>query len=293
MSAKSESKKISQHELRKFMSVQKKKTLESLKKIESPLAKYSDSGVLSCIVCNSVVRSEAVWNVHINSKQHRENIAKKKQTPVLNIKPEPPAHIPFKRPKDDTAEESVPKKIKGILKNAPVLPNGFFDVKQEIDDTNIKMETEDDVSTKTNGSEEKMSTATTIVESVSNSSELPEGFFDNPILDAKARNVEYKDPIQEEWERFQREIKEETHLSARIIHDDTEDATAQRQIHEIDEQLRKLSRVVELDQQKAKVKAELQNKPKEIKEEELSDGADDDDEDFEIEFDWRAKRYLC
>uniref|UniRef100_A0A0V0GBI3 Zinc finger protein 830 n=1 Tax=Triatoma dimidiata TaxID=72491 RepID=A0A0V0GBI3_TRIDM len=287
---KSDAKKISQHDLRKFMSAQKRKISENLKKIESPLAKYLESGVLTCIVCNSVVKSEAVWNVHINSKQHRENIAKRKQPTSINKKPEPPAHITFKRPGDASPQEKAPKKIKGILKNAPTsIPNGFFDIKEENNDIKVKMEVDND-EIKTNGHQLEMNN---IQESAGSSSQLPEGFFDNPVLDAKARNVEYKDPVQEEWERFQREIKEETHLSARIIHDDTEDATTQRQIDEIDEQLRKLSRVVELDQQKTKVKAELLNKPKEIKEEEISSGAEDDDDDFEIEFDWRAKRYLC
>ena len=59
----------------------------------------------------------------------------------------------------------------------------------------------------------------------------------------KARNVEYKDPVEEEWERFQQEIKEETDLSARMINDDTEDATVQRQIEQIDEQISRLSRL--------------------------------------------------
>ena len=39
---------------------------------------------------------------------------------------------------------------------------------------------------------------------------LPEGFFDDPKMDAKARNVEYKDPMTEEWEKFQKSIAKET-----------------------------------------------------------------------------------
>ncbi len=38
---------------------------------------------------------------------------------------------------------------------------------------------------------------------------LPEGFFDDPKLDAKARKVEYKDPMAEEWEKFQKSIQKE------------------------------------------------------------------------------------
>lgn len=60
----------------------------------------------------------------------------------------------------------------------------------------------------------------------------------------KARNQEYKDPIEEEWERFQKEMKEQTSLSAAIIAEDQEEATTERQIEEIDEQIRNWSRLL-------------------------------------------------
>jgi hypothetical protein len=55
--------------------------------------------------------------------------------------------------------------------------------------------------------------------------------------------VEYKNPIEEEWEKFQKEMKEETTVSAQIIAEDQEEATAERQIDEIDEQMRNWSRL--------------------------------------------------
>jgi hypothetical protein len=42
---------------------------------------------------------------------------------------------------------------------------------------------------------------------------LPEGFFDDPKKDAKARHVEYKDPMTDEWERFQKSIQKEDDVS--------------------------------------------------------------------------------
>ena len=45
-------------------------------------------------------------------------------------------------------------------------------------------------------------------------SDLPEGFFDDPKMDAKVRHVEYKDPMTEEWERFQKSIAKETDVCA-------------------------------------------------------------------------------
>jgi len=74
---------------------------------------YDDSGQLFCILCESVVRSEAVWNVHINSKKHRENIAhvkRKREDPLNCVQPSLPQ--PVKRPAQ--TEVILPsKKLKG------------------------------------------------------------------------------------------------------------------------------------------------------------------------------------
>lgn len=48
--------------------------------------------------------------------------------------------------------------------------------------------------------------------------------------------------MEEEWERFQKEIKEANSASAAIIAEDQEEATTERQIDEIEEQMNKLSR---------------------------------------------------
>lgn len=54
--------------------------------------------------------------------------------------------------------------------------------------------------------------------------------------------MEYKDPIEEEWDKFQKEMKEVESTSAAIIAEDQEEATTERQIGEIDEQLRNWAR---------------------------------------------------
>ena len=71
---------------------------------------------------------------------------------------------------------------------------------------------------------------------------LPEGFFDDPVKDAKARNLEYKNPIEEEWEKFRKEIKEAEVQSMSIITEEQEELTAERQIDEIDAQIKNWSR---------------------------------------------------
>lgn len=64
----------------------------------------------------------------------------------------------------------------------------------------------------------------------------------NFFKDAKIRNQEYKDPVEEEWEKFQKEIKEAEAESKVIINEDHEEATVERQLDEIDEQIRNWSR---------------------------------------------------
>lgn len=58
----------------------------------------------------------------------------------------------------------------------------------------------------------------------------------------QARHLEYKNPIDEEWEKFQKEIKAVDTQSAEIIAEDQEEATTERQIDEIEEQMRNWSR---------------------------------------------------
>lgn len=98
----------------------------------------------------------------------------------------------------------------------------------------------------------------------------------------QARNVEYKDPIEEEWEKFQKEIKEETAQSAQIIGDDQEEAATERQFDTIEEQLRNWSRVMDLVKQKELVQTTE-------KKQDNNDSSSDED-DFDEFLDWRAKK---
>jgi len=292
--------KMTQDDLRKAMSEHKKK-LGIVKKIDSPLAKYTDSGQLMCILCKSIVRSETVWPVHLNSKAHKDNVtlAKKTKLETESIVKAPNAQT-FKRPPSPSQDTSASKKIKGILKNSsqPViqaksnLPADFFDdnskqvngasaitqkLESKVKDSviNIKDEQHTEEEEKEKEKEKVKDT---------NSAILPEGFFDDPVMDAKVRNVEYKDPIEEEWEKFQKEIKEETAQSAQIIADDQEEATTERQLDEIEEQIRHWSRVMDL----AKRMEQVQGTDR--KQENIDNDASSGDEaDFDEFLDWRAK----
>lgn len=256
-------KKPTQTELRRLINEHKNKKEKAIKKIESPLAKYNEAGQLTCILCNSVVRSEAVWTVHINAKQHKQNVeqAKKLKERTKNFT------APVKRPLTPPLE--VPeKKLKSILKNSQST--------QQIASSNIVIVTQKE--------EEKQQEQEEPPKE--NNEVLPEGFFDDPKLDAKARNVEYKDAAEEEWEKFQKEIREADYESLAMIAEDQEEATTERQIEEIDEQMKNFSKVLDLEKKKVEVITIAKENHMET-DENLSN---DEDDEFDEYLDWRSKK---
>ncbi|KAI5701516.1 hypothetical protein M8J75_010422 [Diaphorina citri] len=295
-------KKITQNDLRRLMSQKKNDILQIAKKIDSPLAKYKD-GQLWCIVCDNIVKSDAVWPIHINSKKHKDNISKKKSAPVqIDVKQNGAS---LKRPAETPAPlPPPPKQIKSILKN-PIAPSKPPDTKSSLpDDFFDSSSTPKPLSlgqlslpqSSKHDSHVAMDidvAAPSEKEEKTDEPPLPEGFFDDPVLDAKARNIEYKDPVEEEWEKFQKELKEETSVSAQIIAEDQEEAVTDRQIVEIDEQLKNWERVLELEVKKEMVK-EKKYQVEEKKKQNATEDMEDEDGEEEGEFDeflsWRAKK---
>lgn len=114
-------KKKAQEEMRRLMAERKKKDTKPIN-IDNPLAKYNSAGQLMCLLCSSVVRSENVWQVHINSKQHRDNVDKAKKLKELTN------NFTVSKVKRTSPHVDAPpeKKPKGILKNVgdvpPVVP---------------------------------------------------------------------------------------------------------------------------------------------------------------------------
>lgn len=271
-------KKYSQNDLRKLMNEHRAKASESTTKIDSPLAKYNDQGQLMCILCQSIVRSEAVWKVHLNSKAHKENVVAAK---ALKERAQ-------KRPA--TPPPAPAKKLKGILKNSNYtndepevkkseeLPEDFFDtpnnsiIKRDL----VKISRDQ---TKAQVEPEPIQTDT-----------IPEGFFDDPRQDAKARHQEFKDPNDEEWDKFQKEIKEATNIATAIINEEQEEATTERQIEEIDEQITIWSRVLEIEKQKEKVVEKLKSQPEMMDHDGEPSDSDVEDEDLDEYLDWRVKK---
>jgi zinc finger protein 830 len=247
--------KPSQQELRRLMQEQKQhRSSENVEeKIDSPLAKF-ENGQWHCVLCKSVVRSAGVWKVHINGKQHKENLAIAKQLKEKiekQSKPETPEErlAKLKRSAEVLRSESeVPeKKVKGILKNSGASqyqPTSTILVKNTKSEetppqngsTSSELPQDFFESNSTNSKPSEVA-----VEEKSDDP-LPEGFFDDPKKDAKVRHQEYKDPTEAEWEKFQKEIKEAEAESTNIINVDYEDEIVERQIEEIDVQMRNWSK---------------------------------------------------
>lgn len=114
---------------------------------------------------------------------------------------------------------------------------------------------------------------------------LPEGFFDDPKLDAKARNVQYVDHNEEEWEKFQKEISDEVATAQEILVEDRNEATTDRQLEDIDEQIQAWKRVTQLEEKKeaiGKTKIVIEKSTEE-------DSESDSDVELDDLTDWRKK----
>jgi zinc finger protein 830 len=199
----------------------------------------------------------------VNASQHKENLAIAKELKAKLQQPKPPKPTEdrvagLKRSIEEMRSEVPEKRLKGILKNSSsssatpstttiIVPKQKEDTKTEGDQTPKKSNSNSIPDDFFDGSKSKKPAETKQqqqqeVEKMELDSAIPEGFFDDPVKDAKARNLEYKDPDEEEWVKFQREIKDAEVESKNIINEDFVEATAERQIEEIDEQMKNWSR---------------------------------------------------
>ncbi|KAI0986818.1 hypothetical protein GJ496_004771 [Pomphorhynchus laevis] len=77
-------------------------------------------------------------------------------------------------------------------------------------------------------------------------SSLPEGFFDNPVVDAKIRKVEYKNKIDEEYEIFQKSIAQDVLMAEMVEEKEDTIREKDRLINEADDLIQRWSRIEKL-----------------------------------------------
>ncbi|XP_017124089.1 zinc finger protein 830 [Drosophila elegans] len=241
--------------LPKKLSVSKKPAVT----VNSPLAKYDSSGTLTCIICRIPIKP-TVWKVHINSKQHKTNVDQAKQNkqiekPVvttISTKESPAKSSPVT--KSTTHQDKTPQT--SLEQDSPIIQE-----KTSQTNTSNKPATTELVSEK-----------------------LPEKFFDEDKT-SKSEAARLQD---EEWQRFQQEIKKAATESSVIVADEQEDINLKRHIKEIDEQIDNWKRFIKINDQKTL----LLNKKRRVNPRvEIDPQLSSSEEDCSVDdlYDWRTK----
>ncbi|XP_017005310.2 zinc finger protein 830 [Drosophila takahashii] len=244
--------------LQKKLSVSKKPDV----KVDSPLAKYDSSGTLTCIICRIPIKP-SVWKVHINSKQHKQNVDQAKQNKIEK----PVTTRVFKEP-------SVPSSV-----SVPTIPTSTSHP-DKTPQTSSQEKNPAIIPEKTPQPNASNKTATE-----SASEKLPEKFFDED----KTSKTEAARLQDEEWQRFQQEIKRAETVSSVIVADEQEDINLKRHIKEIDEQIDNWKRFIKINDQKTLLLNKKRRvNPKVEVDPELSSGSEED-ESIDDLFDWRTK----
>lgn len=351
---------VSQDELRRLMK-EKQRLNTNRKRIESPLARYSRSGQLSCVLCKIPVKSELLWPTHVLGKQHREKVAElksakeanqgssasavpqsaKRKTPNADnhdAKRAKATPVPQVQPSTSALPTSVDKAGKestratlGKTLGLGLLPDYEEDEEEEkggekagdsskqLPDAQGKEHSLSSSREATSGvlpsdfsntnppkapliphsgSIEKAEIHEKVVERRENTAEaLPEGFFDDPEIDAKVRKVDApKDQMDKEWDEFQKAMRQVNTISEAIVAEEDEEGRLDRQIGEIDEQIECYRRVEKLrnrqDEIKNKLKEVLTIKELQKKEEENVDSDDEGELQDLLSQDWRVKGAL-
>ncbi|NWU65315.1 ZN830 protein, partial [Pterocles burchelli] len=187
--------------------------------------------------------------------------------------------------KSVTHKAEIPPPTQEVIANS--LPADFFDSK-----------TTPAPIVSHSGSIQKAEIQEKIVERKENTAEaLPEGFFDDPEVDAKVRKVDApKDQMDKEWDEFQKAMRQVNTISEAIVAEEDEEGRLDRQIGEIDEQIECYRRVELLrnrqDLMKEKLKEAMRLRATQEKEDEAIGSEDEEELQDLLSQDWRVKGAL-
>ncbi|CAG8440049.1 13067_t:CDS:2 [Ambispora leptoticha] len=296
---------MSTKELRRLLSStlsQRQASASTSTKITHPFAKY-ENNKLSCIVCSSTVKNDTIWNVHLNSAGHKEQLKKLKEikervkrsgevgqttttketkesfSTIDQVEKKRPASslestktvkgggvrsslVEYDEDDDDEEkeeskqEEPKVKRVKFAIdeeKSSIALPPDFFDDSEQMDYEINDDEQVDEFSSSeqlaslhidssspqeddTSELETKTKSSQKAEPVISESSVLPDDFFDNPkkSLGSSSSSLGNNEKNQsaeideEEWQLFQRLISKETQVSNKIADADEEELQRDR-----------------------------------------------------------------
>jgi zinc finger protein 830 len=116
---------------------------------------------------------------------------------------------------------------------------------------------------------------------------LPEGFFDDPDLDAKIRGQSREANLEAEYEEFKKIIQTEEFKSDIIVEQDDKLRDYDRDIQEVDVLIERWNKIESLHQRREAIKQQQKlkkNNPDnmDVEEKQDDDGDDDDDEEIDI-----------
>uniref|UniRef100_A0A672NPN4 Zinc finger protein 830 n=1 Tax=Sinocyclocheilus grahami TaxID=75366 RepID=A0A672NPN4_SINGR len=303
---------VNQEDLRRFMK-EKKLSSERQKRVDSPHAKYNSVGQLSCALCNAPVRSALLWQTHVLGKQHKDTVSQLKNrdsteassssSALKRPAPEPAstsgkrAKLPLTAGAGETRTFSVTSAGLGLLA-------GLYGDDDDDDDEEAKDGVPADFfdssvsSVSHSGSVSKPDDGEeSATERKDHAAEaLPEGFFDDPVRDAKVRQVDTpRDQMDKEWEEFQKEMRQVNSASDAIVAEDDEEGRLERQIDEINEQIECFRRV-EVLRTRQEVKSAMERERQQRAEAQPDAGEEEEDEEelmHVLTQDWRAKGALA
>ncbi|NXE50980.1 ZN830 protein, partial [Casuarius casuarius] len=184
-----------------------------------------------------------------------------------------------------THKTEIPPPTQEVIANS--LPTDFFDSKTTAAPIVCH-----------SGSIQKPEIQEKVVERKENTAEaLPEGFFDDPEVDAKVRKVDApKDQMDKEWDEFQKAMRQVNTISEAIVAEEDEEGRLDRQIGEIDEQIQCYRRVELLrnrqDLMKEKFKEAMRLRSTQEKEDETIGSEDEEELQDLLSQDWRVKGAL-
>ncbi|KAI9278752.1 hypothetical protein BDA99DRAFT_493064 [Phascolomyces articulosus] len=180
------------------------------KHVEHPFAKYDAQDQLTCVVCNSQVKS--AWSAHLGSAFHKENMARLR---ALKQQKQQPQQRPVKRTSSPVSEqqELPTKRAKHHVQEdeemdgdddnneTSQLPADFFDgdAASAPQQSSSESEQEEEELQQPDPTKKEKPKPTQPPQLSGASSNLPQGFFDDPEEEARMRK---EAPIAEQVENI-------------------------------------------------------------------------------------------